>query len=341
MHADTKRIILVGMGGMGRAWLQSVAADPRWQIVALAEVDDERLREAASIVRLPAEACFHSTDDALSAVPSEAVLVAVPMLEHYACIRSALLAGRHVLTEKPFVTDMGQARELVALAASRRLALGVTQNYRYEAPYRTLGEAIAGGLIGRVATISVRFHRQRPVRSYGVGEPAPFLFQQGVHFLDALRSMLCCEGESAFASSLNPAWSPYRYPARWEGLITMENGVIVQLSGSYVGQGRQTPYAALWRVEGESGDLYVEEAGGGQVKIARSWNDGRDEESLPLQAVRPAQEILLEQFGEACDGGPAMPTSGRDNLGTLALIAALVASSESGQPQKVRSFLQR
>ncbi len=338
MAGEAKTITLVGIGSRGVSWLESVAQHPLWRIVALVDVSDKALEQARVVTGLEEQHCFSSLEDVFSSIPSDAVLLVVPIADHYPLIRMALAAGRHVLTEKPFVTEMAQARELVSMAESRHLALGITQNYRFEEPYETLRQAVQAGMIGRVLSVSIRFHRHRPVRPHCENEPAPFLFIQGIHFLDGLRALFGCEGESVQACSLNPPWSPYHNPPRWEALITMENGVLAHISGSFLGQGRQTPYPALWRVEGERGDLYLEEGPQGALELVHAWDGGR-EQHLPLVKVRPARDVLLDQFHVACSGGPEMPSSGRDNLGTLALVVALIAASRSGKSERVQGYL--
>ena len=75
--------------------------------------------------------------------------VAVPPIAHGAAVRELLEAGVHVLVEKPFVLDAGEARELAALAAARGKTLGVNHNFAFHPLFvRLLGDA-RRGRIGR------------------------------------------------------------------------------------------------------------------------------------------------------------------------------------------------
>lgn len=46
----------------------------------------------------------------------DAVIVATPPFEHGVMVKQSLLAGKHVLVEKPFVTDIAEGKELLSLA---------------------------------------------------------------------------------------------------------------------------------------------------------------------------------------------------------------------------------
>ncbi|NJN19839.1 MAG: Gfo/Idh/MocA family oxidoreductase [Oscillochloris sp.] len=52
------RMILIGVGAMGRAWLDVLRADPRWNIAALVDTAPARLAEVAAAYGVPSDACF-------------------------------------------------------------------------------------------------------------------------------------------------------------------------------------------------------------------------------------------------------------------------------------------
>ena len=72
-----------------------------------------------------------------------------------AVMEAALDAGKHVLSQKPFVLDLDVGERLVALAAKRHRKLAVNQNGRWS-PYASYSAlAIRAGLIGTVQTVSM------------------------------------------------------------------------------------------------------------------------------------------------------------------------------------------
>ena len=80
----------------------------------------------------------------------DAVCVATPDAAHHAAVRAALEAGKHVLCEKPFTTDLAEADDLLTLARSRpRQKLQVAFNHRWLSSYYQGAVAIRKGDIGR------------------------------------------------------------------------------------------------------------------------------------------------------------------------------------------------
>lgn len=79
--------------------------------------------------------------------------------EHRApVIKAALEAGKHVLSQKPFVTDLGLGEDLVKLAWDKGVKLAVNQNGRW-APHKAfMREAVRAGLIGDVLSAHIAIH---------------------------------------------------------------------------------------------------------------------------------------------------------------------------------------
>ena len=74
--------------------------------------------------------------------------------ERVGLIEAALRAGKHVLSQKPFVLDLEVGKRLAALAAERGLHLAVNQNGRWAPHFRYALQAVRAGLIGPVASVS-------------------------------------------------------------------------------------------------------------------------------------------------------------------------------------------
>jgi len=70
-------------------------------------------------------------------------------------VRAALEAGKHVLSQKPFVLDLDVGRELVDLADTNGVKLAVNQNGRWAPHFSYMRNAIASGLIGEVTSVDL------------------------------------------------------------------------------------------------------------------------------------------------------------------------------------------
>jgi glycerol-3-phosphate cytidylyltransferase len=84
---------------------------------------------------------------------ADAVYVATPHLAHYACIKDALLRGKHVLCETPMVLRKAQAEELYALAEQRGVVLMEANKTAHCPAFNHLMVIVKSGLIGEVVDI--------------------------------------------------------------------------------------------------------------------------------------------------------------------------------------------
>ncbi|MDA3962423.1 MAG: Gfo/Idh/MocA family oxidoreductase, partial [Planctomycetota bacterium] len=146
--ADPPGIALVACGGITRAHCQAYAA-AGYQVRVMCDLDlataearrDEFYPHATATTDLAASL---ARDD-IAIVDIAAHPDARPAL-----IRAALEAGKHVLSQKPFVTDLDLGEELCQLAEQRGLKLAVNQNGRWAPHWQWTRNAVAAGLIGPV-----------------------------------------------------------------------------------------------------------------------------------------------------------------------------------------------
>lgn len=102
-----------------------------------------RIEELHPDVRLVSEA-----DDVLADRDVHAVVIATPVHTHFPLARKALETGKHVLVEKPFVTRIDEAEELVELAREKGLVLMVGHTFEYTAPVNELRRLVSNGDLG-------------------------------------------------------------------------------------------------------------------------------------------------------------------------------------------------
>jgi predicted dehydrogenase len=92
----------------------------------------------------------------LNGVGLDAVVIATPVRFHHAMARAALLAGKHVLIEKPMAASVAECQELVALARQQGVVLMVGHTFLYSPAVRKIKEIIDSGDIGELRYISAR-----------------------------------------------------------------------------------------------------------------------------------------------------------------------------------------
>ena len=116
------------------------------------------------------------------------VVVATPNNTHAPLAQQALLAGKHVVVDKPFTLNVREAQDLIALADQHQRMLSVFQNRRWDSDFMSVQAVLQRGTLGRVVHFESHFDRFRPLvpqRWRDSGEPGSGLwFVLGPHLLD-------------------------------------------------------------------------------------------------------------------------------------------------------------
>ncbi|WP_201361119.1 Gfo/Idh/MocA family protein [Dictyobacter formicarum] len=337
----TLQIIHVGLGGWGQNWARTVVAENKdVETTAWVEIDATALEAARERLNLPADRCFTSLDEALKTVPADAVLVTASLPGHVPSARTALLADKHVLMEKPFAPTVAEARELVELAEQRGRLLMISQNYRFQPAARAAAAAVAEQKIGRLGSINLDFRRYdniAPVaehRHYHIWEP--LLADMSIHHFDLMRLVIGQEPVQVTCKTWNAAWSKYDEPAEGAMTITFDGGAVVNYRGSWVSTAPKTNWSGEWRMEGEKGELIWTSRGelpeGAAIRLLG------ETELTPLalpELTALDRSGSLAAFAEAVSTNSIPETSGRENLKTLALMFAAIESAKTGLPVNV------
>lgn len=146
-------IALIGCGGIAKNHLDAYRSKG-YSVVALCDMNlsaaqalrDEYFPEAD--VTDDAEVIFARQD-------IEVVDLALHPTPRLALMRRALETGKHVLSQKPFVTDLREGRKLVELAEQRGLKLAVNQNGRWAPYFSYLRQAVKQGLLGEIVSCDI------------------------------------------------------------------------------------------------------------------------------------------------------------------------------------------
>ena len=135
---------------------------PRWNLPQLFSARVSRRKQA-----FPDAAQVRSFEDLLAS-DVELVVLATPTPTHYALTEQALLAGKHVVCDKPMTLTVAQAEEVEALATQKGLLLFPFHNRRWDGDFKTMRALIEKGTLGRIVSLDTRFDRYRPEPKPGV-----------------------------------------------------------------------------------------------------------------------------------------------------------------------------
>ncbi|MFX4294668.1 Gfo/Idh/MocA family protein [Streptomyces bohaiensis] len=149
------RVAVLGTADIARRrMLPAFAACPDTTVAVVAGRDPERTAALARSYGCRAAATY---DEPLADDTVDAVYVPLPNSLHHRWARAALLAGKHVLVEKPAATSEADAEELVALARDRGLALVENVLFPHHPQHREAVRLVTDGAIGRVQSLEAAF----------------------------------------------------------------------------------------------------------------------------------------------------------------------------------------
>lgn len=344
------KVIQVGIGGMGDTWLKTVLQSAEVEYAALVEVNPAIARQQAEKYGLDPAMIFGSLPEALAAVSAEGVIDVTPPAFHHEISTLALAAGLPVLSEKPLANTPAAAAAIVQKANETGVLHMVAQNYRYHVPIQTLKRVLASGEFGRVGAVTVEFFKGPHFGGFRAEMAYPLIIDMAIHHFDLMRFLLESEPVSLFGRSWNPPWSWYKGDASASVSLEFTNGAVVAYNGSWCSSGRETPWNANWRFEGERGVVTLQDD---RVYVQprrdelldrggyRQFKNDELSEIKPLELAYVAQAHLLHEFYEAVTQGKAVATTCQDNIKSLGIVFDVIKSFETGQPVRTETGLTR
>lgn len=183
------RIALVGAGGISFAHLDAYRAHG-FEVAAIMSRD--RAKAEARAAEFFPQAEVMTDYAALLARKDITVLDLTPHPdERGPLIEAALQAGKHVLSQKPFVTDLDLGQRLLGLARANGVKLAVNQNGRWAPHMAWMRAAVRSGLIGEVTGVHCSLHWNHLWVKGTPFEEVPdlVLFDFGVHWFDFVTSI--------------------------------------------------------------------------------------------------------------------------------------------------------
>ena len=146
--AEKVKIGVIGLGIMGEQYTRIYKNHPLAEVVAVSNRSRARLDAIGDKYGITTR--YEDYEDLIKDASIDAVCIATPDGAHFSPVRAALEAGKHILCEKPFTTNLGEADELLKIVESRpQQKLQVAFNHRWLASYNGGHAAIARGEIGR------------------------------------------------------------------------------------------------------------------------------------------------------------------------------------------------
>jgi predicted dehydrogenase len=149
----------IGTGSRGQYLLGHLAKIDAGRCVAICDIDPTHADKAAGVIGTNPQK-FKDHRELLAAKNVDAVLIAVPLYEHFRVTKDALEAGKHVFCEKSLVFKPEEVHGLRALVAARpKQVMQVGLQRRYSKLYQAVNDMVTKGVLGDVKHVYAQWHR--------------------------------------------------------------------------------------------------------------------------------------------------------------------------------------
>lgn len=246
------RLGLLGCGDIAaRRTLPALLRTPELDLTAVAARDPAR---AASFTARFGGTPLSSYEELLAGDETDAVYLCLPTMLHAVWAERALLAGKHVLVEKPLATNGADAQRLFTLAGERGLVLLENFMFLHHGTQRKVTELLEAGVLGEVRAVSAAF--TIPPRPDGDTRYDPALgggalLDNGVYPLRAALRLL--GGGLTVAGAVLRHSDRYGVDTGGAALLAAPDGATAQIRF-----GMEHHYRSWYEIQGSAGALAVD-----------------------------------------------------------------------------------
>ncbi|MGC8667307.1 MAG: Gfo/Idh/MocA family protein [Chthonomonadales bacterium] len=334
------RVLIVGAGGMGRAWGNNLRECADTQVVGWVDLKPGLAEEARSACGL--DAVFTGTDlsEALEkTAPDFVVDVTAPEAHHDVTIR-CLEAGLPVLGEKPMAHSMDAAREMVAASERTGKLYMVSQSRRYDARIQAFKRLIERE-IGPLGILNSDFYIGAHFGGFRDEMESPLILDMAIHTFDAARYLSGTDAVSVYCEEFNPPWSWYKGAACATAVFEMTGGLRYTYRGSWCSEGLPTSWEAEWRAVGPKGTALWDGVGAPRAEVVVGHGGFHYPVDARTEEVREGtpQGIAgsLRDFLNALETGATPMGECHDNIRSMAMVFAAMQSSREGRRVNVEA----
>ena len=339
------RVLLLGAGFWGSRWIRILQNCDRTELVGVGCGK----KSAAKIIDqfgIPEKIVFNDYATAINQIDADIMVNVLPAAFHYEADCLAMKKGMHIITEKPLVSDLQQAKDLVELHKQYPSCLfAASQNYRWRPHNVAILNAIKGGIIGTLEAISLNFRQQEDLQGYRESLARPLVDDMSIHHFDLLRYFSGSNCDSIFAKTWRPSWSLYPGEPNLDAVLQMKNGVQISYTGTWAARGKETSWDGDILLSGSEGCLSLDVDNRVRffphAKVESVVLDTQRQEGILLdnpEMQYTETEYVLNTFLDAVQDRTGFETSLEDNFNSFAMVCACRESAETGKTVPVTTL---
>ncbi len=336
------KVVLVGCGGISRAWLSAATKEKEIEIAALVDINISAAEEKAKEFNLVPSFIGTNLDDAIKKIRPDAVFNCTTPRAHFETTLLALKEGCHVLVEKPLADNMDHAKKMVEQAQKKGKILAVIQNRRYYKYIRGVERFLSSGNIGRLTTVNSEFYIGAHFGGFRDEMKHVLLLDMAIHTFDMARFLTHTDPVSVYCHEWNPFSSWYRHGASANAIFKMTDGVVYTYLGSWCAEGMNTTWAGRWRFIGKKGAAIwdgMEDFKAQKVVGKTGFIRKTKELTMSFPETKEIQEGhhgLIKEFIDCIKKNKKPMTSAEDNIKSLAMVFGAIESARKKKQVRIR-----
>ncbi|MFN0084779.1 MAG: Gfo/Idh/MocA family protein [Blastocatellia bacterium] len=268
----------------------------------------------------------------LLALPGvEVVDIATHVEDRMELIEAAIGAGKHVLSQKPFVVDLDDGERLAALAEARGVHLAVNQNGRWAPHFSYLREAVKAGLIGDIQSLTFTLHWDH---RWVIGTPFDrmdhlILFDFAIHWFDLTACLLGDrQPRSVYAATRRAVGQSAASPMLAQAAIEFDGGQAAMIFNADAVHGQED----RTMIAGTKGMLVSSGPSLSEQTVTLHTEDGDAQPALEGTWFREGFHGAMGELLCAIEEARPPLNNARGNLRGLALGFAAIASANEQRP---------
>lgn len=336
------RIGLAGCGAVSHQYLPNLLRLPALAVAAVSDVDSAAATKVSEQYGVPAV----PVDDLLADPQIDIVVNLTPIAYHVPVTRNILRAGKHVYSEKPLATTVSEARELLALAEAKGLAVAGAPDTLLGMAFQAARRELESSGLGRpLAVVAAMLRSQAFSARYFSNHNA--LFDMAPYYVSALASLFGPVREVS-------GYLEYAPKAADEPVLTVGvSGVLHFVSGLTASLALN--WGSTYRHEVAVLDVYTESGVArfanpnnfGDPAFVRRYADpaGQWQEipgsRQPAEWLHNRRGLGVAEMADALAAGRTPRASGQLALHVVDVIESLIKAAESGRNVKLTSTCQR
>lgn len=333
------RFGLIGYGLFGAHHARAIERCGEAELVAIA------VPSAASCQRAmadhPTVTVLSDHRELLARRDIDVVSIVAPNQQHFELARETLLAGKHLLLEKPMALRVAECDELIRLARRQGRMLAVGHELRLSSLWGGVKQLIDAGKIGQPLHVLIELSRF-PYRQgsqgwrYDLTRVGSWILEEPIHFFDLARWYLSSAGEPTAIYAVGNSRRPEHPELRdnFSAIVHFSGGAYAVVSQTLAAFGHHQTA----KVTGTEGTIWAwwsaADARSERSQFGLRYGLGADVTEVQLD--RPAGELLeladeIAAIARCVQTGEAPPCTGEDGRwSTLLCLAAEESIAQSG-----------